>query len=253
MKRILTAIAFLLLLHSPSRIAAAGLKSGDANNPYDSVTATSGRHLRVETQGKVEFRTGANLTEAGVFWPDQRFEVFASFHTYTGAIAIKPQNTGIEGGELQLYAANPSASTWHIDHYTDQLRFFKGTSPAAAVFAANGNVGIGTSTPDYRLDVNGGIRAKEFFVQTGWSDFVFEDDYALPTLAEVEAHIEARGHLPGVPSAAEIQANGLEMGQAQTLMMQKIEELTLYVLQLSKENQALRSEMESLRTRVEAR
>lgn len=111
-------------------------------------------------------------------------------------------------------------------------------------------MGIGTGSPDYKLDVNGAIRAKEFFVETGWADFVFQDDYELPSLVEVKTHIEEHGHLPGVPTAAEVQKNGLEMGQAQTLMMQKIEELTLYVLQLSDENADLKKNSTELQSRL---
>lgn len=111
----------------------------------------------------------------------------------------------------------------------------------------NGNVGLGTATPDYKLDVNGLLRAKEIFVETGWSDFVFEEGYDLLSLAEVESHIKEKGHLPGIPSAKEVEENGLSVGEVQKLMMQKIEELTLYVLEIKKENQALRDEVAQLK------
>ncbi len=110
----------------------------------------------------------------------------------------------------------------------------------------NGNVGIGTLTPDHKLEVNGTIRAKEVVAETNWSDFVFEDGYELRPLAEVENHIAEHGHLPDVPSAAEVQEKGLEMAKAQTLMMQKIEELTLYVIDLKKENAEQQALIEEL-------
>lgn len=93
-----------------------------------------------------------------------------------------------------------------------------------------GNVGIGTINPQYKLSVNGTIQAKEVRVETGWADFVFDKNYTLPPLSEVAAFIRKNGHLPGVPSATEIQANGLELAAINTIMMQKIEELTLYVI-----------------------
>jgi len=65
----------------------------------------------------------------------------------------------------------------------------------------------------------------------GNSDFVFEDDYALMPLEEVERYIDEHGHLPEIPSAAEIQANGAKLGEMQGKLLQKIEELTLYLME----------------------
>ena len=175
------------------------------------------------------------------------------FHTASGVLYIRPQNSTNEGGHLQWQRANSGQGNWNMDHYNGNLRIYMSGGNTSHYFHSNGNVGLGTSSPDYRLDVNGAIRAKEFFVETGWSDFVFEDDYQLPSLDEVEAHIADYGHLPGVPSAAEIQANGLEMGQAQTIMMQKIEELTLYVLEAKKENESLRARVLELEARQAAK
>ncbi len=113
-----------------------------------------------------------------------------------------------------------------------------------------GHLGIGTDNPDpsHKLSVNGSIRAKEVVVDTGWSDFVFDDDYNLRTLREVEAHIEEHGHLPEVPSAEEVESEGLSVGEAQKIMMQKIEELTLYMIDLKKENEALKERVQELET-----
>ncbi len=194
----------------------------------------------VATRGANSF-TG-NQTISG------QLNVTNSFYTSTGVIYVRPQNSTAEGGEIRLLGAG-SNNTWYVDNAGGRLRMHHG-GISYFDLAANGNLGLGTHTPDYKLDVNGAVRAKEFFVETGWSDFVFEKDYELPTLEEVEEHIEEHGHLPGVPSAAEIQENGLEMGQAQTFLMQKIEELTLYVLEISEENAALREDSSELRERI---
>ncbi|MGS2741703.1 hypothetical protein [Sinomicrobium sp. M5D2P17] len=112
----------------------------------------------------------------------------------------------------------------------------------------DGNVGIGTTNPGtWKLAVNGKIRAKEIKVETGWSDFVFEEHYALPTLEEVEQHIKEKGHLKDIPSAKEVEANGIFLGEMDAKLLQKIEELTLYMIELKKENQQLRKEMDELK------
>jgi hypothetical protein len=99
-----------------------------------------------------------------------------------------------------------------------------------------GSVGIGTQNPDplYKLSVNGKIRAMEIKVETGWADFVFTPGYRLRPLAEVEAHIKDHGHLPDVPSAQQVQAEGVDLGKANTLLLQKVEELTLYLIEQEK-------------------
>lgn len=98
-----------------------------------------------------------------------------------------------------------------------------------------GNVGIGTTTLTSKFNVNGSIRAKEVVVETGWADYVFDKKYKLKSLDEVEKFIEKNNHLPGIPSAAEIEKNGLPLGDTQRKMMEKIEELTLYMIELKKE------------------
>jgi hypothetical protein len=94
-----------------------------------------------------------------------------------------------------------------------------------------GNVGIGTITPQYKLDVVGTIRAEELIVETTGADFVFADDYELRPLNEVKAFIAENKHLPEIQSALEMQENGVSVSELQTQLLQKIEELTLYILQ----------------------
>lgn len=94
----------------------------------------------------------------------------------------------------------------------------------------------------YKLVVDGSILAKEIVVdarQVTWSDFVFAPGYKLMPLQELEQAIKEVGHLPGIPSADEVQAQGLPLGEFQSKLLQKIEELTLYVIQLKKENSRL--------------
>ncbi|UGU18115.1 hypothetical protein LS482_09570 [Sinomicrobium kalidii] len=115
------------------------------------------------------------------------------------------------------------------------------------LYYTDGMVGIGTSSPgSWKLAVNGNIRAKEIKVETGWSDFVFEKDYRLPTLEEVEQHIKEKGHLKDIPSAKEVAENGIFLGEMDAKLLRKIEELTLYVLELKKENRQQHERINSL-------
>ena len=113
-----------------------------------------------------------------------------------------------------------------------------------------GNVGIGTTSPQSELAVDGTITTKEIIVtETGWPDFVFEDDYVLRPLEEVARYIEKHGHLPEIPSAAEVEAHGAKVGEMQAKLLQKIEELTLYLIAQDKEINRLTHELQKLQNR----
>ena len=116
---------------------------------------------------------------------------------------------------------------------------------------ATSSVGIGTQTPgSYRLAVNGSIRSKEIVVETGWSDFVFEANYNLPTLEEVEAHIGQHGHLQDIPSAAHVAKHGVKVGEMESKLLQKVEELTLHLIDMNKRLGDLECENAQLREGV---
>ncbi len=130
------------------------------------------------------------------------------------------------------------------------LQTYTGTS----ILARAGNVGIGVINPEaklhvsgsivigssvgpaqgYALSVDGKIMAEEMRIQDSgsWPDYVFESEYQLPSLDSVRSLITSYGHLPGIPAAEEIESNGIPVGKMQRLHMEKIEELTLYILQL---------------------
>jgi len=110
------------------------------------------------------------------------------------------------------------------------------TASNSIVVLENGNVGLGKANPETKLEVNGRIHAKSVKVDLeGWADFVFLSDYTLPTLTQIEAHILKYGHLEGVPSEEEVLSNGIDLGQINTILLQKVEELTLHMIQKEKE------------------
>jgi hypothetical protein len=123
------------------------------------------------------------------------------------------------------------------------MRIFCNGISQIFIAESTGNVGIGTENfGTYKLEVNGSIRTKEVVVElAGWPDYVFHKDYKLPLLSDVEKFIQQNHRLPNMASAAEVEKNGLLLGDTQKKMMEKIEELTLYVISLKKEIDLLKS------------
>ncbi len=119
-----------------------------------------------------------------------------------------------------------------------------------------GNVGIGTPSPRNKLDVNGTVRAREIRVEASpWPDYVFAESYKLPSLEYTEEYISENGHLPEIPSAEEVAAEGIALGEMNAKLLRKIEELTLYVIRQNEKNKeqalaigALQEENETLKS-----
>jgi hypothetical protein len=121
------------------------------------------------------------------------------------------------------------------------------TIGSSMVIASNRNVGIGVDNPTYKLTVNGAIGARSVKVtQDTWADYVFHSDYILPKLPAVEQFIKENKHLPGIPSEKEVIEKGIDLGEINKLYLQKIEELTLYIIDLQKQMDVLKSNTEKL-------
>lgn len=109
-----------------------------------------------------------------------------------------------------------------------------------------GNVGIGTTSPDALLAVNGTVHAKEVKVDlTGWPDYVFKPKYILPSLKEVKKYIDKNQHLSEMPSETEVVKNGINLGEILKVQTKKIEELTLYVIEQQKQIEILKRDQEN--------
>jgi hypothetical protein len=122
------------------------------------------------------------------------------------------------------------------------------------IYFTTGNYGQGIYRLAMRIDryghvgVNGKLSAKEIEVKLeDWSDYVFDEDYELMPLNEVESYINANKHLPDIPSVDEITENGLNLGETDALLLRKIEELTLYVIEQNKRIEKLEMENEDLK------
>lgn len=126
------------------------------------------------------------------------------------------------------------------------------TNPAIYIKANSNNIGIGTTNPGgYKLAVEGMIGARRIKVmQESWADFVFHPDYKLSSLLEVEKFVKEHRHLPEMPAAKEVEKEGIDVGEMDKKLLQKIEELTLYLIDLKKENSCMKEQYQILLERI---
>lgn len=198
------------------------------------------------------------LLSLGIFRPGAAQTSFADL-AVTSSLSLN------NGSFLQ---SNNGASVWKIVHTSGgNLSFFPAHDyqSRSIVFQQSGAVAfpravtVGDVTSPGILGINnlslavgGKVGARSIHVVATsypWPDYVFGPDYRLPPLAEVEQYVQANGHLPAIPTAATVAAQGQDVGRIQALLLQKVEELTLYLIALRKENDALQARMTKLETR----
>ena len=140
-----------------------------------------------------------------------------------------------------------------------KIKFSDSVHKSNLVVFNTGKVTVGTdqydNNPDYIFYVRKGIKAEQVKVESpsanGWADYVFKKEYKLNSLETVEKHIEEKGHLPNIPSAKEVKENGINLGEMDAKLLEKIEELTLYVIQLNKDVKHLDEENKELKKTIQ--
>jgi hypothetical protein len=218
--------------------------------------ATSGSNIYNTNSGSVGIGTGS---------PAYTLDVNGSIHSNvcvfgdastSGQIAmhVRGMATGVNG-DLVVQGYNQQA--WWITGASGYLYIGGngGTEPSKGVINIdyNGNVGINTTnTSGYTFNVNGTAVFDQVTVKvfsgkpnaTPWADYVFANNYRLPSIYSLADYIKANKHLPGIPTTAEVEKNGVDLGATQAKLLAKIEELTLYTIQLQKQVDSLRAENE---------
>ncbi len=201
---------------------------------------TSTPAVSLDVIGSAQF-TNAITTKgvSGLFFGDS-----GTYNQYSG---IYPSN-GANDINIKGYAS----STIHFG--------FSNTTGAdistleAVTIKANGNVGIGTTDPQgYKLAVNGSVIATSVKVKAygSWPDYVFKKDHDLMPLADLKAYVDKNQHLPEIPSAAEVEKNGQDLGEMNKILVKKVEELTLYLIEKDKQDKARQKEVDELKKQVE--
>ena len=203
--------------------------------------------LTITSSGNV----GINLIN-----PTDKFEVNGNMSIlgtntleFGKGIAGKEPNAGKIGynafapNALAIVGAGNSATTRKVYIFAEAGTTFNGDAIVNTNAIVNGNIGVGTSIipAGYRMAVDGKIIAEELRIQNSvaWPDFVFEEDYPLMPLSDIEKYITRDKHLPDVPSAAEVSQNGIAVGEMESILLRKLEELTLHIIAQDKRIQEL--------------
>lgn len=192
--------------------------------------------FELKDNGDIVFRPYSNFG-IGTTTPSASFELVGNIGSSNGR---NFKVTYVGGGNLANTEFSALTHITHIPNINGWTALYakQGSAKKAGVF-------------DGDVSVNGHIHTKEVKVDlNGWSDFVFENNYELRTLEEVEKHIAENGYLPEIPSEAEVTENGINLGEMNAKLLQKIEELTLYLIEQNKELKNAQAEILELKEKV---
>ena len=235
--------------------AASGPEFGMRFKTSTNLDATPSVKYEISSKGDHDFKNGNAIfggkVGIGTTSPSHKLSVSSSDNS------VMELSSGTSGTwmDFENTAASAGSRLWSMGHAGNSGKFGiyqrDNTNAYRLYITKDGKVGIGTNNPKgFELGVNGKVAATEVKVATysNWSDFVFYDDYQLPTLKEVEAHIQEKGHLKDIPSAEEVAKEGFYLGAMDAKLLQKIEELTLYTIEQEKKIQKLEKENTQLKT-----
>ncbi|AZB01115.1 cell wall anchor protein [Chryseobacterium joostei] len=243
------------------------------NSSNNFIGTTDNQDLAFKTNNTERMKissTGSVAIGGPVVDPNIAFKTYgrAQFHSNANADAFQISNLlpNLNAGVDLAWFVYDKYQPNDVGLLTLSAPLFSGdwAKPLFSV-RANGKVLIGTSMNtalsgcsdcnEYRLFVKDGIKAEKIKVENpssnGWADYVFKKDYKLRSLEEVEKHISEKGHLPNIPSAKEVEKDGINLGEMDAKLLEKIEELTLYSIEQNKQLKSQSEEIKELREQVQ--
>ncbi len=197
----------------------------------------------------IEFRPGGN-TSVFTIRQDKQIGIgtdspLANLHIKSSRASFRIENTNIDDWAFFRLG---STSFWDVAQFgnNDYIEFRPMGNTSVFTIKQSGMIGIGTNSPTYKLDVIGTIRAREIKVDLNGADFVFEKDFKLMPLNELEMFVKEQKHLPEIAPAKEMEKNGTELGELNSKLLQKMEEMTLYMIEQNKKIETLQGKIEKL-------
>lgn len=226
-----------------------GAWSGANNLPNEfSISAENANKLTLNTQGTdIALMPKGGNVGIGTTSPGYKLQVAG------GAIALDTDQP-LRGGNKWLISGNSNEVTVGTADAGVNLTFDAGASDRMLINGTTGNVGIGTTTPDSKLTVKGVIHSQEVKVDLNGSvapDYVFEKDYPLTSLEELKSYIDQNKHLPEIPSAKEMEEEGMNLKEMNLLLLKKVEELTLHLLNQENEIKSLKQTVNILSSKID--
>lgn len=231
---------------------AANMRFTSAGNIQFSTADTGAADERVYWRVPL-FLSSAGLIGMGTDAPENKLDIMTGFadNTETTMFVGQDHNTGDNTGRYGIGLSfehidgTGAGKLFHIDTWHGD------TKRESITINYLDYVGIGTTLPDAKLTVLGDIHAQEVKVDLAvpGPDYVFEETYALPRLSEVAAYVRQNKHLPEVPTAVEMQENGIQLGEMNMLLLKKMEEMTLYMIQLEERNKDLEERVQQLESK----
>jgi len=207
-------------------------------------------HGQWNTNGTNIYNSNNGSVGIGTSWPERQLHIL---NTGTTEVMIDVSNDGYANLNLR---GNSKTWTWSkrpsYENDAMQLFYHNGTNWSLPIISFNpsGNIGIGTTNPGtFKLAVEGKIGAREVKVTATnpWPDYVFNEKYKLLPLKELEKFVLQYKHLPKMPTANQVKENGIELGDMSSKLLEKIEELTLYTIELNKEIEKMKEEIKNLK------